>query len=72
MFIDDDNEYSKEMLSMSLKLNDVISNVNITPISFIKIKLDFFVGKTSSDITNMDVYDSLNVDIITISKTTKT
>lgn len=52
---------SKEPLTKRLKLNYVISKINVTPFSSIKVNLDILVDKSSSKITNMDVCDSLGV-----------
>lgn len=41
MFIDDDDEYLKKLLTKRLELNDVVSNFNVTPLSFINVKLEF-------------------------------
>ena len=68
MLIDDDDECLKEPVTKRLKLNDVVSNVNVTPFPCVKVKLEFPVGKTSSEITDIDVCDSLDVDMIAIPK----
>lgn len=44
-----------------MKLNDVLSNVNVTPFPLAKVKLEFPMGDINFESTDMDVYDSLGV-----------
>lgn len=68
MLIDDDDDCLKEPVTKKLKLNDAVTNVNVTPFSCVKVKLEFPEGKTSSESIDIDVCDSLDVDMIAIPK----
>lgn len=65
MLIDDNNEYLKEPLTKRLKIKWCCIQYNVTPFSFSKVIL---VDKNSYEITNMNVCDSLDVEMIVISK----
>jgi len=65
---DDDDECLNELVTKMLRVNDGLSNVSGTPFPSIKVKLEFPIGDTNSEVTNMDVNEGLEVDVVGMPK----
>ncbi len=68
MLLDDDDECLKEPAIKRLKLNDVVADVNGAPLLSAKVKVEFPMGETNLEITNMGVSDCLDADMSGIPK----